>query len=252
MAEPESQDRRLSWFSVAINPQCRKAGLESRIRDEEERQRKKIHREEIAEEEQGREHEYDHGQDRHEQAVIDIVHDSGDKDIWNRMDRYTQEELDAIDREEEAQAKRIHDDHTGPGVPAFVGKYSHGIKKHAKKLKGKIRAIREKEKEEVKERIDKSLKKLLKAVNSVDMGAPPVDPPALLPTRAPKPTRIAKLPSVAPVKAIDPDDMAKSAKKKKKKGNWPSFDVQSSQIARREGVSEKAADAMLASRARNH
>ena len=33
---------------------------------------------------------------------------------------------------------------------------------------------------------------------------------------------------------------------------WPSFDVQSSEIARREGVSEKTADAMLASRARNH
>lgn len=216
MAEFESKDRDLSWFSIAINPQFRKAGLESRIRDEEERQKRKIHREEIAEDEQGEDHEYDHGQDRHEQAVIDIVHDSGDKDIWNRMDRYTQEELDAIDREEKAQAKRIHDDHTGPGVPAFVGKYSHGVRKHAKKLKGEIRAIRQKEKQEVKEHIGKSLRRLLKAVNSVvDMSAPPVDPPALVPTRAPKPTRIAKLPSVKPVKAIEPDDMAKSAKKKK-------------------------------------
>ncbi|NBV83476.1 hypothetical protein EBR57_05070 [bacterium] len=45
--------------------------------------------------------------------------------------------------------------------------------------------------------------------------------------------------------------MAKSKKRRHKK-RYPSFDVQSHQIARKEGVSEKAADAILASRARNH
>lgn len=238
-----------SFFHLTRTSALRKS-MESKIRDEENQQRRKIHREEIDEEEHGVEHEYDHGQARHEKRVMGIVKDAEDKTIWQRMDRYTRKELDAIEKEENAQAKRIHKDHTGPGVPKFVAKYDHGIQKHKRKMKKEILELREEEKEEVKKDITKSLRKLQKAVNAVDMS------PDLLPATPMKPPVTPKLPKAPAVpttpvmKSTEP--MEKSRKHKKKKSKWPSFDVQSSEIARREGVSEKAADAMLASRARNH
>lgn len=238
-----------SFFHLTRTSALRKS-MESKIRDEENQQRRKIHREEIDEEEHGVEHEYDHGQARHEKRVMGIVKDAEDKTIWQRMDRYTRKELDAIEKEENAQAKRIHKDHTGPGVPQFVAKYDHGIQKHKKKMKKEILELREEEKEEVKKDIAKSLRKLQKAVNAVDMS------PDLLPATPMKPPVTPKLPKASAVpttpvmKSTEP--MEKSRKHKKKKSKWPSFDVQSSEIARREGVSEEDADAMLASRARNH
>lgn len=238
-----------SFFHLTRTSALRKS-MESKIRAEEKQQRRKIHREEIDEEEHGVEHEYDHGQAKHEKRVMGIVKDAEDKTIWQRMDRYTRKELDAIEKEENAQAKRIHKDHTGPGVPQFVAKYDHGIQKHKKKMKKEILELREEEKEEVKKDIAKSLRKLQKAVNAVDMS------PDLLPATPMKPPVTPKLPKASAVpttpvmKSTEP--MEKSRKHKKKKSKWPSFDVQSSEIARREGVSEEDADAMLASRARNH
>jgi len=67
--------------------------------------------------------------------------------------------------------------------------------------------------------------------------------------------RKSRKPSGDPSELVMPatnDDLAASYGKKKGKKQWPSFDVQSSRIARKEGVSEKAADAILASRARMH
>jgi hypothetical protein len=99
-------------------------------------------------------------------------------------------------------------------VPKFVGKYTHGVKQHEQRLKRVIDKLRDDEKAEVKEEMDDQDSRCSKC---------------------------GKDPCVC--------GMEKSSRKKKK---WPSFDVQSHQIAKREGVSEKDADAMLASRARNH
>lgn len=238
-----------SFFHLTRASALRKS-MESKIRDEENQQRRKIHREEIDEEEHGVEHEYDHGQARHEKRVMGIVKDDEDKTIWQRMDRYTRKELDAIEKEENAQAKRIHKDHTGSGVPKFVAKYDHGIQKHKRKMKKEILELREEEKEEVKKDIAKSLRKLQKAVNAVDMSSDLLPATPMKPPVTPKLPKAPAVPTTPVMKSTEP--MEKSRKQKKKKSKWPSFDVQSSQIARREGVSEKAADAMLASRARNH
>ena len=228
--------------------------MRSSIAKEENRQKRKIHQEEIDEEEHGVEHEYDHGINRHKRKILSLVDkelkENGEH-VWDRMDRYTQKELDAIEKQENEQASRIHRDHTGPGVPKFVGKYSHGIKKNKKELKRKIKDLREQEKEEVKDDIAKSIRRLQKAVNAINTAppAPPVATPAPPPV-AIKPPKVPAPPKI-PTGDID-NGLEKSRKHKKKKSRWPSFDVQSSEIARREGVSEKTADAMLASRARNH
>ena len=244
----EGEETVKSFFHLTRTSALQKS-MESKIRDEENQQRRKIHREEIDEEEHGVEHEYDHGQARHEKRVMGIVKDAEDKTIWQRMDRYTRKELDAIEKEENAQAKRIHKDHTGSGVPKFVAKYDHGIQKHKRKMKKEILELREEEKEEVKKDIAKSLRKLQKAVNAVDMS------PDLLPATPMKPPvtpKLPKAPAVPTTPVMKSTEPMEKSRKHKKKSKWPSFDVQSSQIARREGVSEKAADAMLASRARNH
>jgi len=251
-----------SFFHLTRTSALRKS-MESKIRDEENQQRRKIHREEIAEEEHGVEHEYDHGQGRHERKIMRLVEDSnvcpkcgcnpcrceerGEAKVLRRMDQYEKKTRKVIDKEEDAQKKRIHRDHTGPGVPKFVAKYDHGINQHKRKLKKEITELRKEEKDEVQKDMDKSLRKLQKAVNAVDMS------PDLLPATPVKPPVVPKLPKAPAVTPVmkSVEAMEKS-KKHKKKSKWPSFDVQSSQIARREGVSEKAADAMLASRARNH
>lgn len=235
-----------SFFHLTRRSAIQKS-MKDKIRNEENRQRHKIHREEIAEEKRGIEHEHDHGQARHEKRVMRILDNADDKNIWRRMDKYTKKELDAIEKEENAEARRIHKDHTGPGVPAFVAKYDHEIHKHKKKIKKDILALREQEKNEVKKDIAKSLRKLKKAIDNVDMS------PDLLPAAPVKPSAPPKLPKAAAVTPLakNAETMEKS-RKHKKKGKWPSFDVQSSEIARKEKVSEKAADAILASRARNH
>lgn len=251
-----------SFFHLTRTSALQKS-MESKIRNEEKQQRRKIHREEIAEEEHGVEHEYDHGQGRHERKIMRLAEDSnvcpkcgcnpcrceerGEAKVLRRMDQYEKKTRKVIDKEENAQKKRIHGDHTAAGVPKFVAKYDHGINQHKRKLKKEITGLRKEEKDEVQKDMDKSLRKLQKAVDAVDMS------PDLLPATPVKPPVVPKLPKAPAVTPVmkSVEAMEKS-KKRKKKSKWPSFDVQSSQIARREGVSEKAADAMLASRARNH
>ena len=203
--------------------------MRSSIAKEENRQKRKIHQEEIDEEEHGVEHEYDHGTNRHKRKILSLVDkelkENGEH-VWDRMDRYTQKELDAIEKQENEQASRIHRDHTGPGVPKFVGKYSHGIKKHKKELKRKIKDLREQEKEEVKDDIAKSIRRLQKAVNAINT-APPAPPVA---TPAPPPVAI-KPPKVPAPPKVPTGDIDNGLEKSRK---------------------HKAADAMLASRARNH
>ena len=203
--------------------------MRSSIAKEENRQKRKIHQEEIDEEEHGVEHEYDHGTNRHKRKILSLVDkelkENGEH-VWDRMDRYTQKELDAIEKQENEQASRIHRDHTGPGVPKFVGKYSHGIKKHKKELKRKIKDLREQEKEEVKDDIAKSIRRLQKAVNAINT-APPAPPVA---TPAPPPVAI-KPPKVPAPPKVPTGDIDNGLEKSRK---------------------HKTADAMLASRARNH
>lgn len=134
------------------------------------------------------------------------------KEVLDRMDRWKKKTEEKLLEEEDKLADRIHSDHTGPGVPKFVGKYNHGVKQHEKRLKRVIDKLRDDEEAEVREEMDAHDSRCSKC---------------------------GKDPCVC--------GMKKSSRKK-----WPSFDVQSHQIAKREGVSEKAADAMLASRGRNH
>lgn len=330
-----------------------------KIEDEEKRHSRKIHREEIAEEE-GVEHEYDHGSSRHERKIMRLVEKLRHSNvcpkcgcnpcrceereaarILRRMDQYEKKTKKVIDREEDAQKKRIHRDHTGPGVPKFVAKYNHGIDKHANKLKREVGELRREEKHDVKEEMEKALliemrgyysapfqktyatmtgEELLREMEAeilssrishavenyqnprafkkflpmllaaaapavisgiagmmsgggggggvpggptpsssgptIGGSAPVAAAPAPTATPAtPKAVAPAAEPAVAKIpKAVSKptNSVVKSSAKRNTKGEYPSFDVQSSQIARREGVSEKAADAILASRARNH
>ena len=348
-----------------LNTLMRPKSWKEKIRNEEKRQRRKIHREEIAEEEDGVEHEYDHGSSRHKRRIMRLVEKLRHSDVCpkcgcnpcrceereaakvlRRMDHYEKKTERVIDKEEKAQKKRIHRDHTGPGVPKFVAKYNHGIDKHAKKLKREVGELRAEEKNDVKEEMEKALLDAMRRYYSAPFqktygtmtgeelqremdtevlssrishavenyqnprafkkflpmllaavapsvisgvagmmsggGAPggptpsssgptiggsapvaaapastpaPATPKAAAPAVAPASTPAPATPkAAAPVKAPSSSlkTVAKSSAKHKKKNKWPSFDVQSSEIARREGVSEKAADAILASRARNH
>ena len=247
--------------------------ITSQVRKEEQRQRKKIHKEEQAEK-RGVEHEVDHGISAHEDKVMKLIAQMGkairspgspyskprspqinraeygmlgqgkrpktgpyqqqdlrtepkmasmndadpftksQKEVLDRMDRWKKKTQEKLLEEEDKLADRIHSDHTGPGVPKFVGKYTHGVKQHEQRLKRVIDKLRDDEEAEVKEEMDDQESEC---------------------------SRCGKDPCLC--------GMEKSSRKKKK---WPSFDVQSHQIAEREGVSEKDADAMLASRGRNH
>jgi len=72
------------------------------------------------------------------------------KDKWERrMDKYTDKELSAINEHEDELANRIHEDHTGPGVPPQVAKYTHGVKEHKRRIAKDIKKLRNKEKQEV-------------------------------------------------------------------------------------------------------
>ena len=200
-----------SFFHLTRTSAFRKS-MKSKIRDEENQQRRKIHREEIDEEEHGVEHEYDHGQSRHERKIMRLVEnprdsnvcpkcgynpcrceERGEAKVLRRMDQYEKKTSKVIDKEEDAQKKRIHRDHTAAGVPKFVAKYDHGINQHKRKLKKEITGLRKEEKDEVQKDMDKSLRKLQKAVNAVDMT------PDLLPATPMKPPVTPKLPKAPAV-----------------------------------------------------
>lgn len=344
-----------------LNTLMRPKSWKEKIRNEEKRQGRKIHREEIAEEEDGVEHEHDHGSSRHERKIMRLVEKLRHSDvcpkcgcnpcrckereaakILRRMDRYEKKTKKVIDKEEDAQKKRIHRDHTGPGVPKFVAKYNHGIDKHARKLKREVEELRAEEKHDVKEEMEKALLAAMKRYYSAPFqktyatmtaeelqremeteilssrishavenyqnprafkkflpmllaaaapavisgiagmmsgggggvpggptpsssgptiggsapaapaapAATPATPKAAAPTVAP--AAAPAVPKIPKTVSAPTNSVVKSSAKHKKKRRYPSFDVQSSEIARREGVSEKAADAILASRARNH
>lgn len=229
----------MNWFRDTLHPALQKSsfsGIKEKVKHEEDRLLRQVHREEIDEEKHGIEHSKDHNIREHEDKVLSLIEklkgedDHGlpkfrrrrsrkltksRKSVLDRMDKFEEKTEKLVEKEEKKQKKRIHSDHTQPGVPSFVAKYNHGIDEHAKRLEHAIEKLREKEKEEVKEEMDDDV--------CPDCGCNP----------------------------CECGDMAKSKKRRRKK-RYPSFDVQSSQIARREGVSQKAADAILASRARNH
>ncbi len=329
-----------------LNTLMRLKSWKEKIRNEEKRQGRKIHREEIAEEEDGVEHEHDHGSSRHERKIMRLVEKLRHSDICpkcgcnpcrceereaanilRRMDQYEKKTKKVIDKEENAQKKRIHRDHTRPGVPKFVAKYNHGIDKHARKLKREVEELRAEEKHDVKEEMEKALLVAMKRYYSAPFqktyatmtaeelhqemeteilssrishavenyqnprafkkflpmllaaaapavisgiagmmsgGGVPGGPtssssgptiggsaPAATPA-TPKAAAAPAVPKMPKTVSAPTNSVAKSSAKHKKKRRYPSFDVQSSEIARREGVSEKAADAILASRARNH
>lgn len=144
---------------------------------------------------------------------------NGKKRVLDRMERWAEKTKSEVEKEEDKQEKRIHADHTGPGVPKFVGKYNHGIKKHEQELLSLIDELREEEEEEVSEDMEQHENE-------------------------------SKCSACGEDRCVC--DMKKSKKRRSAHKEWPSFDGQSHQIAEREGVSEKDADAMLASRARNH
>jgi len=212
VASAESPPVDSNNIPAAPSPLAR--SMRSSIAKEENRQKRKIHQEEIDEEEHGVEHEYDHGTNRHKRKILSLVDkelkENGEH-VWDRMDRYTQKELDAIEKQENEQARRIHSDHTGPGVPKFVGKYNHGIKKHKQELKRKIKDLREEEKEEVKDDIAKSIRRLQKAVNAINT-APPAPPVA---TPAPPPVAI-KPPKVPAPPKVPTGDIDNGLEKSRK------------------------------------
>ena len=73
------------------------------------------------------------------------------KTVLDRMDKFGRETREVIKKEEKRQKQKIHSDHTQPGVPAFVGKFSHDIDKHSKRLAESVKKLRQKEKQEVRE-----------------------------------------------------------------------------------------------------
>jgi flagellar motility protein MotE (MotC chaperone) len=76
------------------------------------------------------------------------------KEVLDRMDRWKKKTEEKLLEEEDKLADRIHSDHTGPGVPKFVGKYTHGVKQHEQRLKRVIDKLRDDEEAEVKEEMD--------------------------------------------------------------------------------------------------
>ena len=79
---------------------------------------------------------------------------NGKKRVLDRMERWAEKTKKEVKKEEDKQERRIHADHTGPGVPKFVGKYNHGIKKHEQELLSLIDELRDEEEEEVSEDMD--------------------------------------------------------------------------------------------------
>lgn len=207
---------------------------------------------------------------------------------WKRMDEYTDKQLDAIDENEDEADEDIDREHNGPGVPSFVGKYSHGIEEHRNKLKRQTRELREREKKEAKRSADTDtpesiLRRMGKyadmEIDIVKRNEKEEDNRIRRDHRNPNvPKKVRKrnhdyeehtddlLDEIKKLQRkerqdvkrqlgksydrFDDSELIKAKKRKKKK--WPSFDTQSSQIARKEGVSEEDADAILASRGRNH
>jgi len=187
--------------------------ITAQVRKEEERQKKKIHKEEQAEK-HGVEHEEDHGISAHEDKVMKLIAQMGkairspgspyskrtsraenretfgmlgqgsrpktgpyqqrdlgtepkiasmndadpftksQKEVLDRMDRWKKKTEEKLLEEEDKLVDRIHSDHTGPGVPKFVGKYTHGVKQHEQRLKRVIDKLRDDEEAEVREEMD--------------------------------------------------------------------------------------------------
>ena len=76
------------------------------------------------------------------------------KEVLDRMDRWKKKTKEKLLEEEDKLVDRIHSDHTGPGVPKFVGKYTHGAKQHEQRLKRVIDKLRDDEEAEVREEMD--------------------------------------------------------------------------------------------------
>lgn len=216
-------------------------------------------------------------------------------DFWEDMDDYTNKYIEVLKDNEDEQVEKIHDDHTGPGVPKFVGKYTHGMQEHENELVNDTRNLRNQEKKEAKRgegsdnpdsvlrRVDQYAKKEMAVIDRNEKkqknrihadhnskGTPPSihdqnheyeDHTEKMKNEIRKvqkeerediQRKLGKSRSELTLLNIyDNSELFKSKKKTKKK-KWPSFNVQSSQIARKEGVSEEDADAILASRGRNH
>lgn len=217
-------------------------------------------------------------------------------DFWEDMDDYTNKYIEVLKDNEDEQVEKIHDDHTGPGVPKFVGKYTHGMQEHENELVNDTRNLRNQEKKEAKRRmgsdnpdsvlrrVDQYAKKEMAVIdrnekkqkNRIRQDHNSKGTPSSIHDQNHEyddHTETMKN-EIRDVQRQERDDIRRklgksrnaltlmdvydnagdvlSKSKKKKKKKWPSFDAQSHQIARREGVSEEDADAMLASRARNH
>jgi len=218
---------------------------------------------------------------------------SNPSDMWEDMNNYTDKYIEVLKDNEDEEGEKIHDDHTGPDVPKFVGKYTHGIQEHENELVSDTRNLRDQEKREAKRnkgkddpdsvlrRVDQYAKKEMAVIDRNEKkqknrihadhnskGTPPSihdqnheydDHTKKMKNeirevqkeeREDIQRKLGK--SRSELTLLDIYDNSELFKSKKKKKKWPSFDVQSHQIAKREGVSEKDADAMLASRGRNH
>jgi TPP-dependent indolepyruvate ferredoxin oxidoreductase alpha subunit len=99
-----------------------------------------------------------------------LLKSNGKKRVLDRMERWAKKTKSEVKKEEEKQEKRIHADHTGPGVPKFVGKYNHGIKKHEQELLSLIDELRDEEEEEVSEDMDRHEKDQKKKKKSMCSG----------------------------------------------------------------------------------
>jgi hypothetical protein len=217
-------------------------------------------------------------------------------DFWEDMDDYTNKYIEVLKDNENEQVEKIHDDHTGPGVPKFVGKYTHGMQEHENELVNDTRNLRNQEKKEAKRRmgsdnpdsvlrrVDQYAKKEMaiidrnekKEKNRIRQDHNSKGTPSSIHDQNHEyDHHTEKMKNeIGDVQRQERDDIRRklgksrntltlmdvyknagdvlSKSKKSKKKKWPSFDVQSHQIAKREGVSEKDADAILASRGRNH
>ena len=202
----------MNWFRDTLHPGLQKSsfsGIKEKVKREEDRLLRQVHKEEIAEDEHGIEHSKDHNISEHEDKVLSLIEKLQNDDehgvpkfrrrrskkltksresVLDRMDEFEEKTEELVEKEEKKQKKKIHSDHTQPGVPSFVAKYDHGIDAHAKRLEEAIEKLREKEKDEVKEEMDDDA--------CPDCGCNP----------------------------CDCGDMAKSKKRRRKK-KYPSFDV---------------------------
>jgi len=79
-----------------------------------------------------------------------IMKKSNPSDMWEDMNNYTDKYIEVLKDNEDEEGEKIHDDHTGPDVPKFVGKYTHGIQEHENELVSDTRNLRDQEKREAK------------------------------------------------------------------------------------------------------